>query len=152
NCAIRAKRAAGSPAPLAFEIDRASGLTPDSAISVLSGIGPKRAEALAERHLVTLRDLVFHLPSRYQDWRERATLADLRAGTSAVVEGELGEIKERPMRRARWRRLASGWLSDATGTRVRLVWFNLPSYMRGRMPAGQRVLAHGRVTENSEGA
>jgi ATP-dependent DNA helicase RecG len=61
---------------------------------------------------------------------------------------------------ARWRRLATGWLtaplpaqSAGPGTRgrpgrdaIRLVWFNLPSYMRGHLPGGERVLACGRVS------
>ena len=34
------------------------------------------------------------------------------------------------MRGSRWRRLASGWL-DVGGRQIRLVWFNLPAYMRG---------------------
>src|SRR5262249_27924845 len=54
------------------------------------------------------------------------------------------------MRGAPWRRLASGWLSSGA-IRVRVVWFNLPGYMRGKLPSGERVLAHGRVTETPEG-
>jgi ATP-dependent DNA helicase RecG len=127
-------------------------LTPDSSVADLAGVGPKRAQALAARGIATLRDLVLHLPSRYQDWRGLTPLDDLSAGAVVTVEGELGAVRERPMRAARWRRLATGLLSDARGNRVRLVWFNLPAYMRGRMPAGERVLAHGRVTATVDGA
>ena len=28
-----------------------------------------------------------------------------------------------------------------------MVWFNLPAYMKGRMPDGERVVMHGRVSE-----
>jgi ATP-dependent DNA helicase RecG len=131
---------------------RAAPLRPDTPIAALAGIGPKRAAALANRGIATLLDLVLHLPARYQDWRERASLAALAPGMTAVVEGDLGVIKERPMRRAPWRRLASGWLTGEGGAQIRLVWFNLPAYMRGRMPAGQRVLLHGRVTETADGS
>src|SRR5690242_7240735 len=117
-----------------------------SPVAQISGIGPKRAQALAERGLVTLEDVLFHLPSRYQDWRERRTIAQLTAGTSAVVEGVLSGVRERPMRGSRWRRLVTATLTDAAGARLRLVWFNLPSYMRGRMPEGQAVAVFGRVT------
>jgi ATP-dependent DNA helicase RecG len=137
------KRAPASAAPA---------LAPESGVADLAGVGPKRAEALAARGMVTLRDLVLHLPSRYQDWRGLTPLDHLTPGATVTVEGELGPVAERPMRAARWRRLASGWLSDGRGNRVRLVWFNLPAYMRGRMPAGERVLAHGRVTATADGA
>jgi ATP-dependent DNA helicase RecG len=140
--------ASGDRAP----VSRSSALTPDSGILDLAGVGPKRADALGARGIATLRELALHLPSRYQDWRGLTPLENLTAGAIVTVEGELGAVSERPMRAARWRRLASGWLSDGRGNRIRLVWFNLPAYMRGRMPAGERVLAHGRVTATADGA
>jgi ATP-dependent DNA helicase RecG len=129
----------------------AARLTPDTPVAALAGIGPKRAELLAARGIRTLFDLVLHLPARYQDWRERAAPSSLTPGMTAVVEGDIGEIEERPMRRMRWRRLASGWLVTDGGVRIRLVWFNLPAYMRGRMPAGQRVLVRGRIGDGPDG-
>jgi ATP-dependent DNA helicase RecG len=116
----------------------------------MAGIGPKRAAALEARGIVTAGDLVFHLPARYQDWRKRTPLEDLRAGEIVVVEGDLGKISERPMRGSRWRRLASGWLNVA-GRQIRLVWFNLPAYMRGYLPGGERVLVRGRVAATTDG-
>ena len=110
----------------------------------MAGIGPKRAAALEARGIVTAGDLIFHLPARYQDWRERSSAKDLRVGNIVVVEGDLGKISERPMRGSRWRRLASGWL-NVGGRQIRVVWFNLPAYMRGYLPGGERVLVRGRV-------
>src|SRR6516164_6123027 len=92
-------------------------LSLETSVVTLSGIGPKRAAALAERGIATVRDLIFHLPSRYQDWRHVTPLDALVPGTSVTVEAELGGISERPMRGAPWRRLASGWLSSGA-TRV----------------------------------
>ncbi|MGO9799392.1 MAG: hypothetical protein ACLPQ0_08010, partial [Candidatus Binatus sp.] len=98
----------------------------DSPVAAMAGIGPKRAAALEARGIVTAGDLIFHLPARYQDWRERTPPEDLRAGNIVVVEGDLGKISERPMRGSRWRRLASGWLKVG-GRQIRVVWFNLPA-------------------------
>ena len=114
------------------------------------GIGPKRATALEARGIVAVGDLLFHLPVRYQDWRQRSKTNDLRAGNVVVVEGDLGKISERPMRGSRWRRLASGWL-NVGGKQIRVVWFNLPAYMRGYLPGGERVLVRGRVAADAEG-
>src|SRR3984885_9837069 len=99
----------------------------------MAGIGPKRAAALEARGIVTVGDLLFHLPARYQDWRERTPLEDLRAGNIVVVEGDLGKISERPMRGSRWRRLASGWL-NVDGRQIRPV-YRLPTIV------GQRLFA-----------
>ena len=116
----------------------------------MPGIGPKRAAALGAREIGTAGDLIFHLPVRYQDWRERSSAKDLRPGNVVVVEGNLGKISERPMRGSRWRRLASGWL-EVSGRQIRVVWFNLPAYMRGYLPGGERVLVRGRVAAGADG-
>jgi ATP-dependent DNA helicase RecG len=126
-------------------------LSLDTPVSSLAGIGPKRAQALAERSIVTIADVIANLPSRYQDWRERTPTQALKPGIVAVLEGELSKIDERPMRGRGWRRLATGWLT-IDGKRIRVVWFNLPSYMRGYMPGGQRVLVRGRVSASQDGA
>ena len=114
-------------------------------LSALSGVGPKRAAALADRGIATVGDLLFNLPLHYQDWRSRTPLKELKPATFAVVEGRLVGFKERPMRGMRWRRMATAWLEGTGGARVRVVWFNLPAYMKGRMPDGERVVMHGRV-------
>jgi ATP-dependent DNA helicase RecG len=120
-------------------------------IAAMAGIGPKRAEALNAKGIRTVEDLLFHLPARYQDWRDRRPIAQLEAGTIAVVEGTLSNVRERPMPGARWRRLVTAALTDGAGAQLRLVWFNLPSYMRGKMPDGLRVAAYGRVTKAADG-
>src|ERR1700737_3308775 len=120
-------------------------------ISAMAGIGPKRAEALRDRGIINVEDLLFHLPVRYQDWRDRRPIAQLEPGTIAVVEGTLSNVRERPMPGARWRRLVTASLTDRAGAKLRLVWFNLPSYMRGKMPDGLRVAAYGRVTKADDG-
>jgi ATP-dependent DNA helicase RecG len=120
-------------------------------ISAMAGIGPKRAEALATRGIVSVEDLLLHLPARYQDWRDRRPIAQLEPGTISVVEGTLSNVRERPMPGARWRRLVTASLTDAAGAQLRLVWFNLPSYMRGKMPDGLRVAAYGRVSKTADG-
>jgi ATP-dependent DNA helicase RecG len=136
--------------PRAGTAPAADRISLDTSIGGLSGIGPKRAAALADRGIATVGDLVFHLPARYQDWRNLTPLAALMPGTAVTVEGDLGTVSERPMRGAPWRRLANGTLSDGN-RRIRVVWFNLPGYMRGKMPSGERVLAHGRVTATPDG-
>src|SRR5215471_21460597 len=72
-------------------------LSLDTPVSSLAGIGPKRAQALAERGIASVADVIAHLPARYQDWRERTAVDDLKPGVVAVLEGELGKISERPM-------------------------------------------------------
>jgi ATP-dependent DNA helicase RecG len=121
-------------------------------VSALSGVGPKRAATLADHGITTVADLLLNLPLRYQDWRVRTLVSELTPGADAVVEGRLVGLKERPMRGMRWRRMATGWLEGDGGMRIRVVWFNLPAYMKGRMPEGSHVVMYGRVGATPEGA
>ncbi len=116
----------------------------------MPGIGPKRAAALAERGIATIADALFHLPARYHDWRVRTPIPDLQPGVTAIVEGVLEGLTEHPMPGARWRHLVAGWLRSPAG-RVRVVWFNLPGYMRGRFSNGEPVLAYGKPALSPEG-
>jgi ATP-dependent DNA helicase RecG len=126
-------------------------LAPSTPVAALAGIGPRRAEMLSERAIVTVEDLILHLPARYQDWRNQKTIGELSSGMTAVVAGTLGDVRERPMPGAPWRRLVSASLADDAGAKLGLVWFNLPSYMRERMPEGRRVAAYGRISDGPDG-
>jgi len=64
-------------------------------IASMAGIGPKRAEALNAKGIITVEDLRFHLPARCQDWRDRRTIAQLEPGTIAVVQGTLAGLSDR---------------------------------------------------------
>ncbi len=127
-------------------------LRPDSSIALIEGVGPKRAAILEAAGLLTVSDLLYHLPSRYEDWRELKLIRDLHPGATVTVVGELSLLSERPMPRAFRRRLVTGWLTDSGGDRVRLVWFNLPAYMREKLHVGRQVIAHGKVSAGQEGA
>ncbi|MGH7905640.1 MAG: ATP-dependent DNA helicase RecG [Candidatus Binataceae bacterium] len=120
-------------------------------VAALTGIGPKRAAMLQERGIETVFDLLMHLPARYQDWRVRYSPAELQPGIMAAVEGRLENLSERPMPGARWRRVMSGWISAGEAGRVRVVWFNLPGYMRARLPEGELIAAYGRASIAPDG-
>jgi len=57
--------------------------------SELKGVGPKIAECLARLGIVSVQDVLFHLPSRYQDKTRVRAIASLRPGESALIEGEI---------------------------------------------------------------
>ena len=58
-------------------------------LTVLKGVGPAMAEKLAKVGLENLQDLLFHLPSRYQDRTRFTPIAALRPGQDAVVAGRV---------------------------------------------------------------
>ncbi len=117
----------------------------------MAGIGPKRRAILEAAGIRTLTDLLYHLPLRYEDWRELKPIHELAPGETATVAGELSGLQERPTARAWRRRLVTGSLTDSNGGSIRLIWFNLPGYLREKLPAGHRVVLHGRVASGRDG-
>ena len=79
----------------------------------LAGVGPRVAEKLAARGLLTLQDLWLHLPLRYEDRTQLTPIRDLRPGVPAQVEGRV-EAVDRSFRSRPMLRVAIGDASQAT--------------------------------------
>jgi ATP-dependent DNA helicase RecG len=64
-------------------------------VTVLKGVGPRVAEKLKRLNIRTVQDVLFHLPSRYEDRTRIVPMGSVRAGEQVVVQGEidLAEVK-----------------------------------------------------------
>ena len=51
----------------------------DRPVQFLKGVGPKRADALARMGIGTARDLLYHIPRRYDDASTITPIANLEA-------------------------------------------------------------------------
>ena len=56
-------------------------------MATLRGVGPSLAEKLAKLGVTRVQDLLFVLPSRYEDRTHVSAVGSLRPGARAVVEG-----------------------------------------------------------------
>jgi len=59
----------------------------DTPVEFLTGVGPRRAEALRRLNIFTARDLLFHIPHRYEDASTVSPIARLKVGDDATVIG-----------------------------------------------------------------
>ena len=55
----------------------------------LQGVGPARADALRRLGIFTVRDLLFHIPHRYEDASTISPVTRLRIGDSATIVGRV---------------------------------------------------------------
>ncbi|MEA3404827.1 MAG: ATP-dependent DNA helicase RecG [Pseudomonadota bacterium] len=55
----------------------------------LKGVGPKQLEKLHKLGLYVVRDLLFHLPLRYQDKTRITSIDSIMVGQEALIEGEI---------------------------------------------------------------
>jgi ATP-dependent DNA helicase RecG len=67
---------------------------PTASVETLPGVGPALAEILRRVGLVTLQDLWFHLPLRYEDRTRITPIRDLRNGEAAQVQGRIEAIEK----------------------------------------------------------
>jgi ATP-dependent DNA helicase RecG len=115
----------------------------------LPGIGPKRADQLAGIGLLTVEDLLYHLPFRYEDRRRINKIAAALPGREESFIGRLAALQKRfnPRRRAH---LLVGKLSDDSGV-IGLIWYRAPAFLANRLAAGQTLLVHGKVEAGAGG-
>ena len=109
---------------------------------VLPGVGPRRASALARRGLRTVGDLLFHLPTRYDDRSRLAVIGELQVGLRATFVGEV-QLADF-VRRGRRGRMFQAVLGDGTGT-VNLKWFRAADGIQNTVKRGERLLVTGDV-------
>jgi len=109
----------------------------------LPGVGPRRAEALAKRGLCSITDLLFRLPSRYDDRRTFAPIGDLEVGSRVTFVGEVQSV-DFVARRGRGGRLFQALVGDQTGT-VTLKWFRGGEALQSSLRKGRRIRVTGDV-------
>lgn len=62
-------------------------MTLETPVTYLKGVGPRRAELLKRLNIFTARDLLMHIPHRYEDASTVRRIASLRVGDDATVIG-----------------------------------------------------------------
>ncbi|HVF41354.1 MAG TPA: ATP-dependent DNA helicase RecG [Gemmatimonadaceae bacterium] len=61
----------------------------DMPVTYLKGVGPMRAEALSRLGIRTVRDLLYHVPHRYEDASTVSPISSLEPGMDATVIGRV---------------------------------------------------------------
>lgn len=115
-------------------------------VTVLRGVGSRVAEKLQGLGIETVRDLLFYLPSRYEDRTRIVPLDSLRYGDRVAIEGRI-ESTEIVYRR---RRMMLCRLSDSTGF-ITLRFFHFSRQQRTGLSQGTRLHCYGEVRSGSDG-
>ena len=106
----------------------------------MRGVGPRLAERLARLGLLTVQDLLFHLPLRYQDRSRPRPIGALLPGEVVLVEGEVTEARiSQGQRRALKVRLL-----DPSGA-LQLRFFHFGGYQTANLIPGTRLRCFGEV-------
>ena len=115
-------------------------------VTELKGVGQALAERLERLGIVSLQDLLLHLPLRYEDRTRLAPLGSLQVGSTAVVEGEVISCEVSQGRR----RSLLARIRDASGV-VGLRFFHFSAAMMRQLERGQRLRAYGEARPGATG-
>lgn len=110
-------------------------------------IDATHVSALLRLGIVSVSDLLYHLPVRYEDISTIQSVGGLVKGQDAVVFGRVGGLKTRKAWKSRVP-IAEGWVEDGSA-RIKVMWFNQP-YLAKMLTDGMYVKMAGKVT-GSEG-
>lgn len=120
----------------------------DTPISTLARINQLHADALSRLKISTVREILFHFPTRYADSRDVTATAHLEEGKDVTLYGVMEKVAVRrsfkghiPMTEAH--------IADQTGV-VRAVWFN-QAYIGKMYPDGTKVKVSGTVHQDKKG-
>ena len=106
----------------------------------LEHVTPAVARRLAGFGLETVGDLIEHFPRRYEDFRDRKQIRDLRVGEEATVRGEVVSVTAERTARRRVD-IVRVVVRDDTGA-VEAVWFN-QRYLVKVLHEGMRLSLRG---------
>jgi ATP-dependent DNA helicase RecG len=97
----------------------------EQSVRYLKGVGPKVAEKLLKLGILTQRDVLFHLPLRYEDRTTVTAIGALQAGAKSLIQAEVMQAATSFRRQGRSRRVLVAKMADHSGLlTIRLFYFN----------------------------
>lgn len=116
------------------------------ALSTLKGVGPSMATKLEKIGLLSVQDLLFHLPLRYEDRTRVTTIRDCLPGTHTNI---IGEITNNQITHGKRRMLVVD-LNDGTGN-VQLCFFSFSASQKNSLNVGRTIRCYGEIKRGPRG-
>ena len=116
------------------------------AITSLKGVGPSMADKLKKVGLISLQDLLFHLPNRYED---RTRVTSIRDCFPGVFTNIIGEITESQIINGK-RRMLLVTVQDGSGT-VNLRFFRFTAAQKNNLEIGLNIRCYGEIKRGARG-
>lgn len=107
---------------------------------------PEQKTALKKIGVRTIRDLLYHFPTRYENAGPTGTISGVEAGSEVTLYGTVRKPDIRKTWKSR-RPVAEAWLEDASG-KLKMMWFSQP-YIAKTLHDGMVVKVTGRIAGES---
>lgn len=120
----------------------------NSPVTRLRSIGARSAIRLAKLGIQTVRHLLWHIPSRYEDYTQAVPIAEVIPGEKMSIKGYILHVANHQI----WSRrltITTATVQDESGA-IRAVWFNQP-YLAEALTEGTHVSMSGKVVLDKRG-
>ncbi len=101
------------------------------------------AGRLEKLGIISLKDFLYHIPSRYEDYSLVSKIAEVQDGEVVTIKGTMLDIKNQYLRGNKIKTIQKAVLFDDSGS-IELTWFNQP-YLASAIPTNSTIAASGRV-------
>jgi len=111
-------------------------------VRMIKGVGPQRAELLAQRGIHTLEDLLTYLPFRYEDRTHFSNIRDIQPNGTYTLRARV--MSGQAVRRMRSRDAIYHLLVQDDSGSLGCKFFH-GGYLEGRLKPGQLLILHGKA-------
>jgi ATP-dependent DNA helicase RecG len=125
---------------------RDAGLGLDAPVTMISGVGDFNAQRLAKLGITSIRDLLYHFPTRYDDYSALRTINQIFYGESVTVIGRIAAARRI---QAGPRTMVRATIEDHSG-RIDCSWFTSDRFadsLLKQLAPGREVVISGKVGE-----
>ncbi len=123
-------------------------IAPNTPLFEVVGARVPALRRLEKMGIKTVRDLLWHFPTRYEDFTKVYPVAELEPGQQATITGIVEDIQSKHS----WRRgmsIVEATIADESGS-IRAVWFNQP-YVANVLKTGRAANFAGKASVSEEG-
>src|SRR3989338_1422459 len=119
------------------------GLNLQVPLSQIKGIPPRFLKRLEKLKILTIEDILWHFPSRYEDFSEILPISQLEPGQQTTVQGVVRDVKLKRSFRRRFV-IVEARIAKNSGE-IKAVWFNQP-YLLNTLRPGRMANFSGKVS------
>lgn len=123
-------------------------ITLDTQLNKLTRVSEAHAKKLKKLDLFTVKDLLYHFPSRYDDFSHIYNVNELKSDTNATVVGQVSNVKTARIFK-RHLTITSATITDDTGS-IEMIWFN-QVFIERTLQTDQKLRVSGKITTNKKG-
>src|SRR3989344_9123190 len=117
-------------------------------VEKLKNVGTRNAPRLHRLGVKTLKDILWHFPTRYEDYSETVPISDITPDQKVNIQGEIVKITTKKLFPRRMF-ITDAIVKDLSGA-IKAVWFN-QQFIENQLPEGAFVSLAGKVKTGKNG-